>query len=75
VIYNFSFIISEPNIEEAAELFYKAGCNDALFSVSNGIYEIEFDRDAPSLEEAILSARHDVEMSGTGSVILNIIAA
>ena len=57
-IYNFSLIITAPVVDEemAADSLYNGDCNDATFSVSNGVYEVEFDRKAASCCEAVVSA-------------------
>lgn len=70
--HNFAILISPPEVDEetAADKLYAGGCVDAIVSVSEGAYEIEFDRDAPSLDEAMQSAIQDVEASGIGSRVL-----
>jgi hypothetical protein len=71
--YNFSIILgSIDNEEHFANLIYN-GCDDSLLSFSNGIYELEFDRDASSLEEAIISAIQDFEGAETGIDIIGIV--
>jgi hypothetical protein len=45
--------------EEDIVNLYKVG-NDALFSVTEGVYEIEFQRKAYSLKEAVMSALYDL---------------
>ena len=49
--------------EEMAEKLY-AGCDDASPSSSEGVVEVEFDREAESESAAIDSARADVEKAG-----------
>jgi hypothetical protein len=73
--YNFTFIISKPSVDElkAANLLYENNCDDALFGVSNGIYEIEFDRDAESYDGAKRSAVKDFNSANIGSEIVRII--
>ena len=58
--YRFTFILSKPADSYLEEL-YEEGCDDALFGVSNGTPYVDFDREATSLEEAINSARGDIE--------------
>lgn len=72
--YNFIITITPPNMEEevAAEALYETNCSDALFSVSEGIYTVEFDRMTTSFIEAIKSAMYDILTSGIGSSITNI---
>jgi len=61
--YNFVLVlsgVSEPDgrLEDA---LFEAGCDDAVLAFRNGIAYLEFDRRAPSLDAAILSAVRDVE--------------
>jgi hypothetical protein len=42
-------------------LFYEGACGDALLSVVDGNVFLDFDRDAPSYDEAVRSAIADVE--------------
>ena len=73
--YNFSVMISRPEVDEdtATDRLYEAGCDDALFSVSGGVYELEFDREAPTLRDAVLSAIRNVKSAGTGARVLRIV--
>jgi hypothetical protein len=52
--------VSEPDSRLEDEL-YEAGCDDAILAFRNAIAYLEFDRLAPSLEDAILSAVRAVE--------------
>ncbi len=47
---------AEPLIDEV----FEAGCDDATVGRSEGIQYVDFDRDAPSLGEAIQSATRDL---------------
>ncbi|MBW2736886.1 MAG: DNA-binding protein [Deltaproteobacteria bacterium] len=73
--YNFSLVITPPIVDEetAADSLYGGGCDDALFSVSGGVYEVEFDREAPSFQEAVLSAINDVNKAGIGARVTRVI--
>jgi hypothetical protein len=57
--------VERENYEDA---FFEAGCDDALIAVVNATLFLDFHRDGPSFEEAVKSARHDVEVAG-GKVI------
>jgi hypothetical protein len=59
--YQFTLILSEPEQSEddVDELYSRF--NDGSLITSAGVTRIEFDREAPSLREAILSAIDDVE--------------
>lgn len=72
--FNFSLVISRPDVddEDAANLLYEAGCSDGIFSASGGVYQVEFDREAVSMKEAVSSAIHDVCCSNIGARILSI---
>lgn len=61
--YNFVLVlsgVSEPDarVEDA---LYGSECNDALLSFRAGIAYLDFDREARSFEQAVLSAIRDVE--------------
>lgn len=61
--HNFTLVLSglPEFMEEMAHTLYESGCDDALISTHNGIPCLEFDRDAESFSEAVLSAIYDVE--------------
>lgn len=52
--------VSEPDSQLENGL-YEAGCDDATLAFRNGVPYLEFDREAESLEEAILSAVRDTD--------------
>ncbi|MGH9322190.1 MAG: helix-turn-helix transcriptional regulator [Vicinamibacteria bacterium] len=52
--------VSEPD-SRLEDALYEAGCDDAILAFRNGVAYLEFDREAPSLEDAILSAIRDAE--------------
>jgi hypothetical protein len=62
-IHHFTLIVDGPDVQEEAlvEALFEAGCDDGLVGRSEGIQYIEFDREAPDLEVAMLSAVADVE--------------
>ena len=49
---------TEPRLFAALEA---GGCDDALFGVTGGVAFAGFDREAPTMGDAVLSAIHDVE--------------
>lgn len=55
------FVPETPNFENA---FYEAGCDDALIVVVNDKLRLDFDREASSYQEAVDSARRDIEKAG-----------
>lgn len=56
----FQFTLVLENVDEHSndleDILYEAGCDDALISTKNGTVFLGFDREATSLEEAIISA-------------------
>jgi hypothetical protein len=62
-VHNFVLVLSgvtEPDSQLEDGLF-EAGCDDAVLAFRRGVGYLEFDRRAPSLDAAILSAVRDVE--------------
>ena len=50
--------------DEISNALYDAGCDDALLGIRAGAPYLTFDREAPTLSEAITSAIRDVESCG-----------
>ena len=73
--YNFTLILTRPdfNDEEVVDKLFDANCDDGTFCFSIGRYELIFDRKASSLHQAIISAINDLEKSGIGSYVKQII--
>jgi len=73
--YHFALLISSPTVDEetAADRLYSGGCDDALFCVSGGVYEVEVDRRASSLEAAVTSAIEDLNRSSIGARVLRVV--
>lgn len=61
--YEFTLIVEGTDFtdDDTVNAAYEAGCDDALLGVSNGVPCADFDREAPTLEEAALSAIADIE--------------
>jgi hypothetical protein len=55
--------VSEITDDQANNLF-AAGCDDATSASSNGLAWVHFDREAPSLEEAIHTAVTQIHSTG-----------
>jgi hypothetical protein len=68
----FSFTIQVSGLGVDADHYenalYEAGCDDALVAVVEDAVFLDFDREAPSFEEAVKSAVLDIEKAG-GRVI------
>lgn len=58
--------------EELENALFDAGCDDALLSSAGGHVYLEFDREAKSLHDAIISAIHAVEGSKKGLKVLRV---
>lgn len=69
--YQFTLIVEGPDLQsdKAIEALFEAGCNDALVGRTDGIQYLDFDREAPNPETAILSAIADVERLPSVEVI------
>jgi hypothetical protein len=50
--------------EEVADELYEAGCDDGTPGTCNGVFSIDFHREADSLESAIRSAIANVTSAG-----------
>ena len=64
--FDFTVILAskEDLSEDDAEKLFEAGCDDGTPGVSNRVAMIYFSRDAASFQEAIVSAKADVEKAG-----------
>lgn len=62
-IHHFTLIVDGPDLQDETviDAVFEAGCGDAAIGRIDGIQYVEFDREAPSLDEAILSAVGDLE--------------
>lgn len=69
--FDFKLVIDGvPDLTDAVEdALFKAGCDDATFSIQFGRLCADFSRRAPSLETAILSAIGDVAKAGIGAAV------
>jgi hypothetical protein len=72
--YEFTLIldgISElaPSIIDA---LFEAGCNDATISKQGGLVSMDFDRIAPNMMDAVLSAIQDVRKANIGATVLRV---
>ncbi len=63
--YGFGVILKVVEFTAAdADRLYGAGCDDASILTRDGVTMVQFDREAPTLEEAIRSAIANVECAG-----------
>jgi len=72
----YQFILVLKNVDENTpgleDSFYEAGCDDALINFRSGAVYLDFDREASSLQEAVLSAIRDVESASIGAVVTHV---
>lgn len=61
--HQFTLIVEGLDLQadHRVDALYEAGCDDALVGIADGVQYLDFDREASSLEGAILSAVVDVE--------------
>lgn len=61
--HHFTLIVDGADLQDESVVnnLYESGCDDALIGVADGVQFIDFDRDAASLDEAVLSAVADIE--------------
>ena len=64
--YEFTVILkgSRKLTDAAANALFEAGCDDGTPSTCDGVFSIDFHREAPSLEDAIRSAIANVATAG-----------
>ena len=69
--HHFTLIVHGPDLQDESVIdrLYEAGCDDALIARAEGVQFIDFDRDAGSLEDAVLSAVADVERVDGAKVV------
>lgn len=62
-IHHFTLIVDSADLQDESVVnsLFESGCDDALIGVVDGVQFIDFDRDAASLDEAVLSAVADIE--------------
>ncbi len=70
-LHHFTLIVNGPDLQDDAyiDMLFEAGCDDGTVGRADGIQYIDFDREAPSFDEAILSAVTDVERVAGAEVV------
>lgn len=72
----FEFILVLKNVDESTpdleDSLYEAGCDDALINFRNGAVYLDFNREATSLEEAVISAIKDVKSASVDAEIARV---
>ena len=61
--FHFTLIVDGPDLQDrhVIDRLFEAGCDDATVGVSDGVQFVDFDREAEALDDALLSAVHDLE--------------
>lgn len=64
--YDFTLILAESLelTDDISDALFEAGCDDGTPGTCNGVFSIDFHREADSLERAICSAIRDVQTAG-----------
>jgi len=64
--YEFSLVIKGPIelTEEIADKLFESGCDDGTPGLSDGVFTVDFHREAESLEAAINSAVQNIRDAG-----------
>jgi transcriptional regulator with XRE-family HTH domain len=72
--YDFALVLNGvPELTtEVENALFSAGCDDATFSIQYGHLYAEFSRVESSLQDAILSAIHDVQTARIGAEVLRV---
>lgn len=60
----FTLVLRGPITDEVVESFYEAGCDDATIRASGALVFADFDREAPTMLEALTSAIGQVRSIG-----------
>lgn len=60
----FTFVLDHDPTDDEIELLYDEGCDDAGPETRNGVGLLHFDREAPELADALISAIQDTERAG-----------
>ena len=72
----FQFTLVLKNVNENTngleDGLYEAGCDDALINFRNGAVYLDFDREASSLEEAVVSAIKNVQSSSVDADVASV---
>ncbi len=70
-VHHFTLIVEGIDLqaEPTIDALFEAGCDDATVGRVDGVQYIDFDREAESLGEAIISATRDVEKVDGAAVL------
>lgn len=73
--YEFTLVLDgvDDQTEGLEDQLFEAGCDDALINFRNGTVYLDFNREAPSVEDAVISAIKDIEKSALGAKVISIL--
>ena len=72
--FTFTLILSgfKELTDEVEKSIYDAGCDDGLVGIVDGEPFVDFDREAPSFREAVMTAIRDVESAGQNIRVIRV---
>lgn len=72
--YQFTLILKNVNEGTAniEDSIYEAGCDDALINFRNNAVFLDFDREATSFEEAVITAIKQVESASVKAIVISV---
>lgn len=73
-VYQFTLVLKNvsEDTEDLEDSLFDAGCDDSLIHYKNGAIYLEFDREAASLEDAVVSAIKDVQSSSIDAEVASV---
>jgi hypothetical protein len=73
-IFEFTLVLknADENTPDLEDSLYEAGCDDALINFRNGAVYLDFDREAISLEEAVISAIKSVKSASVDAEVARV---
>ena len=73
-VHTFTLVLegSVSDQDRFADQLFEAGCDDALLLERDGVYYLDFDRDAATMLDAVVSAVRDVNGAGAGVRVLRV---
>ena len=73
-MFQFTLVLDgvDENTPDLEDKLYCANCDDALINFRNGTVYLDFDREADSLENAIITAIKDVESSFVDVIVTHV---
>jgi hypothetical protein len=73
---HYSFTLRVEGIDTSTERYedalFEAGCKDALIAIVGRTVYLDFDREAPSFEEAVTSAKINIAQAGGRVVAIEV---